>query len=83
MMDLLATASSWTVAYTPFLHPLDVDEYWLWLLIPLALAISIVYKTIKLDDSSQLPRQITIMTAQIVVFMGVAASVLWVVSELM
>ena len=83
MMDLLAAASSRSVAYTPFLHPLDIDRYWLGLLIPLALSISIVYKTIKLDEPSQLPRQITIMTAQIISFMVVAAAVLWLVSELM
>ena len=84
MMDLPTAATAlWTEAYTPFFHPLDVNGYWLGLLVPLALAISIVYKTIKIDDTSQLPRQIIIMMAQIIGFMYVVAAALWLVLEIM
>ena len=37
------------LAWTPFLNPLPVwsDRVWPWLLLPLAAAISVVYKSIK------------------------------------
>ena len=53
----MASPAARVLAYTPFLEPLEVDRYWLVLILPLALAISVVYKTIKLADLSQVPRQ--------------------------
>lgn len=71
-----------TLAYRPFLDPLPLDTYWLMLLPPLALAIAVVIKTIRLQDLSQLPRQATLLAVQIVVFMGLAAAGLWLLTEL-
>ena len=65
-----------------FTEPLPLDDYWLWLLIPLVVVISIVYKTIKLRDLSKLPAQAASLAAQIVVFMILAAAALWLISEL-
>lgn len=65
-----------------FLEPLPLDEYWLVLLAPLAIAIAVVYKTIKLDDLNLLPRQALYLATQIVVFMVLAAAALWLISEL-
>lgn len=46
--------------YTPFLNSLqalwpNISAYWLWSIIPLVIAICIVYKGTKLDDLRQLP----------------------------
>ena len=69
------------IAYRPFLDPINVDRYWLVLLAPLVLVISIVYKTIKLQDLSVLPRHAAVLAAQIMAFMVLAAAALWLMSE--
>jgi hypothetical protein len=77
-------AATWAVqAYRPFLDPLPLDTYWLLLLPPLAIAIAVVYKTIKLEDLSQIPSQAAFLAAQIVAFMVLAAAALWLLTELM
>jgi len=78
----IACAATRVLAYMPFLEPLDVDRYWPVLILPLALAISVVYKTIRLTDLSQVPRQAAIMAAQIIMFMMLAAVGLWAMTEL-
>ena len=70
-----------TLAYRPFLDPIPLDGYWMLMLLPIALAISIIYKCTKLKDLSQLPRQAATMTVQIVVFMAAAAAVIWTITE--
>ena len=71
------------LAYIPFLEPLDLsDGVLLFLLIPLVVIITTVYKAIKLEDLSQLPRQALWLSLQIVVFMILMAAVLWLLSEL-
>lgn len=75
-------ASTLTLAYVVFRDPLPLDTYWLLLLPPLVLAISLVYKTIKLDDLSLLPRQAVFLTGQILAFMGMAAAALWLITEI-
>ena len=70
-----------TLAWRPFFEPLPLDTYWMLLLPPLVLAISVVYKAIKLDDLSQLPRQALFLTGQIIAFMILAAAALWLVTE--
>jgi len=72
------------LAYVPFLDPLPWDHelFWLSLLLPLVVVISVVYKTIKLPDLKQLPRQAGMLTVQIVVFMVLAACALWLLTEL-
>ncbi len=66
----------------PLHHPLYLDEYWLWFLLPLVVAVSVVYKTIKLPDLSKLPKQAAILSMQIMVFMALVAAALWLISEL-
>lgn len=70
------------LAYIPLLDPLPLDGWWLVLMLPLTLAISVVYKTIKLDDLDQLPRQAVVLWGQIVAFMILAAAGLWLLTEL-
>ena len=68
--------------YRPFLDPLPLDTYWLLLLPPLVLAIAVIYKAIKIDDLSQLPRQAIFLAGQIIAFMVLAAALLWLITEL-
>jgi len=70
------------LAYRPFLDPLPLESWWMVLLVPLVLGISVTYKTIKIDDLSQLPRQATFLFLQIIVFMVLAAAGLWLVTEI-
>lgn len=70
MTDLL-------LAYRPFLDPAPVDRYWIWLLPPLILVIALVYRTIKTDSFSALPRRAGYLAFQISVFMVLAAAALW------
>ncbi len=72
-----------TLGYTPFLEPLPIDDYWMWLLVPLVFGICVVYKTIKTDDLRRLPRQALALTAQVLVFMALAAGVIWLGTELL
>jgi len=60
-----------TLAYRPFLDPVDIHRLWYFLLIPLAVFVALAYKAVRLPDLRDLPRQVAVMTAQIV--LGIAA----------
>jgi hypothetical protein len=64
------------LAYTPFWNPLPVWDYWYWLLIPLSLGISIVYKSVKCHRMSQVPREASVIFAMILAGMALAAALL-------
>ena len=51
-------------------------------MMPLAIAISVAYKAIKLDDLAHLPREATFLAVQIIAFMAMAAASLWLLTEL-
>lgn len=70
------------MAVLPFLKPLPLESYWLWLLIPLTVLIAVVYKTIKLEDLRDLPRQAAVLSVQVLLFMAVTAALLWTLVEL-
>ena len=70
------------LAYRPFFEPLPLDASWLVLLVPMVIAISVVYKTIKVRDLRKVPQQAALLAAQIVLFMVAAAAILWIVTEL-
>ncbi len=69
------------LAYRPFLDPLPLDAYWFGLLPPMAVAVAVVYKTIKVDDLRQLPRAALVLSVQIVAFMILCAAALWLLTE--
>jgi hypothetical protein len=69
-------------AWQPFHEPLRIGRYWIVLLVPMVVAIAVVYKTIKVEDLSQLPRQAATLSMHIIVFMVLAAATLWLVTEL-
>lgn len=68
-----------TLAWRPFLDPLNLHEWWYGLLLPLALGISIAYKAVRVNDLRHYAKQVAVMTVQIVVAMiglGIASYVL-------
>ena len=69
--------------YKPFLTPMPVwgDAVWPWLLLPLCLAVAVVYKSIKCRTMRQVPREATVLTIWIVAGMVVAAFVLALIVE--
>ncbi|MEX0774296.1 MAG: hypothetical protein WD042_01140 [Phycisphaeraceae bacterium] len=77
----LTPPATLTLAWQPFFEPLTLGHAWLFLIIPMALAIAVVYKAIRLDDLSLLPRKALVMAGQIVVCMALGAVVLWLITE--
>jgi len=55
-----------TLAYRPFVDPIDAHRLWFLLLIPLALGVSITYKAVRTVDMRTYWRQVALMTLQIV-----------------
>lgn len=70
------------LAWRPFLDPMPIDDLWLWLLVPLAFAVALIYKTIKLHDLSKLPAQTLLLGVQIIAGMALAAVALWILTEI-
>lgn len=62
-------------AWQPFLDPIPVwgNAVWPWLLLPLALAVSVVYKSIKCRSMQQVPREAAVITLWIIIGMVAAA----------
>jgi membrane protein YdbS with pleckstrin-like domain len=63
-------------SYTPFQKPLPVWDYWYLLLLPLCLAIAVVYKSIRCESMQAVPRQALELFAFILGVMVVAAGAL-------
>jgi hypothetical protein len=66
-MNLLA-------AYKPFLDPLPIWDYWPLLLLPLVVAVSVVYKSIKCKSMTTVPREAAGITFWILLGMICAAA---------
>ena len=67
---------------TLFLEPVNVQAYWPWLLVPLAAAIAIVYKTLKVRHVRRVPWASFWLTLTILGGMALAAGALWLIVEL-
>lgn len=70
------------LAYRPFIDSMHglfpfMTDYWLWLLVPLVLAISLVYKTTRVTFLYELPRAMLRMALQIVAVMILLAVALY------
>jgi len=64
--------------YRPFIDPMPWnDAYWMLTIVPLALAVSTVYRSVRCDDMKQVPGQAVILTAQVVGSMVLVAAVVW------
>lgn len=70
-----------TLAWRPFLQPLELHGYWLALLPPIVIAVAVVYKTLKLKKLDKLVYETTRLTCMILGLMFVAAVVLWALVE--
>lgn len=68
--------SSSTLAYTPFLTPLPIWDWWYLLLLPLSAAVAVIYKSIKCESMRDVPRQALSITLWIVLGMMAAAALL-------
>jgi len=64
------------LAYTPFVTPLPVWNYWPLLLLPLTAGVAIVYKSIKCRSMSTVPREAASIFFWILIGMVVAGFVL-------
>lgn len=62
--------------YQPFLHPLPIWDYWAFLIIPLTIGVSIVYKSIRCAKMSQVPRQAAEISFYILASMVLAGFIL-------
>ncbi|MDW8262787.1 MAG: hypothetical protein RMJ35_09710 [Phycisphaerales bacterium] len=71
------------LAYTPFVDPLPVWNYWMALIIPLTVGVSIAYKSIKCREMSQVPREAAQISLLILLAMAAAALVLWAIVWIM
>ena len=71
--DSFAAAAA---AYTPFLRPLPVWDYWAWLLVPLCVAVAVVYKSIKCHSMRRVPVEAAKATMYILSGMFIAGLVL-------
>ena len=71
------------LAYTPFVQPLPVWNYWPLLLLPLCAGVSIVYKSIKCARMKQVPREATVLLITIVGAIILAAAALVVIVRML
>jgi len=69
------------LAYTPFLDPLPLYDWWLVLLVPLVVAIAVVYKTLKLDALDRLWQEVGRLVVTILAAMAAAAVVLYYITD--
>jgi hypothetical protein len=61
------------LAYTPFMQPLHVWNYWPWLLLPLCFGVSVVYKSVREHRMARVPTEAAKATFWIVLAMAAAA----------
>jgi hypothetical protein len=54
------------VPYRPFIDPVNLHEHWYWMLIPLAIGISIVYKAVRMRELRGYGRAVAVMSMQII-----------------
>jgi len=76
-----ATGST-MLGYTPFLDPSPIVPFWWLVMLVLVVLVSLAYKTIKLPNLSNLPRQTVYMSLQILAFMVLAALAIALMTEL-
>ena len=62
--------------FVPFIYPLPVWDYWPWLILPLAAAVSIVYKSVKCQSMTLVPREAAVIFVWILIGMVAAGAAL-------
>ena len=81
MKFLLNFLAEWQ--YQPFKKPAPLWDYWYLLLLPLCLAISVVYKSVRCESMRRVPREALVLFVVIVVVMVASAGALAAIVELM
>ncbi len=68
------------IAWTLFQNPMTIPAWLvLWMILPLCLAVAVVYKTIRTDDISKLPRQVAGLMLYMVGGLILLGAVLWLI----
>lgn len=69
-MTGLVLAYDAMLAWTPFIHPLNIfHTWWYVLIVPLAFGVSVIYKAVRMPDLLRFWRETLAMTAQIILAM--------------
>ena len=72
------------IAWIPFVQPMpSPGSWWPLFLIPLSIGISMVYKAVRLERLDRYPREVLIMTGQIIGAMVILAVVLGIVVQVL
>ena len=78
-MNLVSLCFPCILAYTPFVDPLPVWDVWYLTLVPLTVGIAVVYKAVKCNEVSQIPKQAAVISLYILGGLLGAALGLWAV----
>ncbi|MEN0020152.1 MAG: hypothetical protein AAF747_04615, partial [Planctomycetota bacterium] len=70
-----------TLAYRPFLDPIDAHAWWFLLLLPLAFGIAVAFRAVRMRSLDRYWRAVAIMTGQIVVGILALAVAAYIVIE--
>ena len=73
---MTTSALAHTLAWRPFIDPMDAHSWWFLLIFPVAFLVSVAWKAVRVDDIRKLPRAVGVMTVQVVLAMlglGLAA----------
>jgi hypothetical protein len=71
------------IAWIPFVNPMHLSPgAELWLLLPLALAVAVVYKTVRAQSLPMIPRQVGALYLYLVAALTVLCGALWAVQAL-
>lgn len=79
----VAAAATHEYHFKPFKTPAPLWNYWYLLLLPLCLAIAVVYKSIRCRTMSRVPREALVLFAFIIGFMVLTAGALAAIVNLM
>ncbi len=66
------------IAWIPFQTPLALPGGWvLWLILPLSLSVTIVYKTLRAEHASRIPRDVAFAMASVLLGLTALGAGLW------
>lgn len=72
------------LAWTPFIHPIMIEgRARLLMLLPLAMTIAVVYRTIRCDHVREVPMSAVVLFTEVVVGMFVIGIGLWALFQVM
>ena len=62
--------------YVPFIYPLPIWDYWPWLMLPLCFGVAVVYKSVKCQTMTKVPREALVIFVWMLVGFVAAAGAL-------